>query len=90
MRLELLSNATVVDDAIRFVSQKSKDKDNLKSCGNSSRHDDQEESNEPDYDGEDKDQLEDLTTYNMTTYSWLTASSLKSGKCVYILSSSFQ
>jgi predicted transcriptional regulator len=43
MKLDLLTNATVVDDAIRFVSDRSKDK---------------EESNEPDYD-EDKDQLEE-------------------------------
>jgi hypothetical protein len=49
MKLELLTNATVVDDAIRFVSQKSKE---------SSNEDDKEESNEPDYD-EDKDQLEE-------------------------------
>jgi hypothetical protein len=27
MKLDLLTNATVVDDAIRFVSEKSKDKD---------------------------------------------------------------
>jgi hypothetical protein len=46
MKLDLLTNASVVDDAIRFVSQKSKDKN------------DKEESNEPDYD-EDKDQLEE-------------------------------
>ena len=32
MKLDLLTNATVVDDAIRFVSQKSKD--NLKSSSN--------------------------------------------------------
>jgi hypothetical protein len=44
---------TVVDDAIRFVSQKSKEK--LKSSANDSEQD-KEESNEPDY-GEDKDQL---------------------------------
>jgi hypothetical protein len=31
MKLDLLTNATVVDDAIRFVSQKSKDKENIKS-----------------------------------------------------------
>jgi hypothetical protein len=48
MKLELLTNATVVDDDIRFVSQKSKE--NLKSSGNSNE-DDKEESNEPDYDG---------------------------------------
>src|ERR687888_2184067 len=41
MKLELLTNATVVDDAIRFASQKSKE---------SSNEDDKEESNEPDYD----------------------------------------
>jgi hypothetical protein len=52
MRLDLLTNATVVDDAIRFVS--SKTKENLKS----STKGDKEESNEPDYD-EDRDQLEE-------------------------------
>jgi predicted transcriptional regulator len=55
MKLDLLTNATVVDDAIRFVSQKSKDK--LKPSANDSEQD-KEESNEPDYD-EDKDQLEE-------------------------------
>jgi hypothetical protein len=40
----LLTNATVVDDAIRFVS--SKTKETLKS----STEGDKEESNEPDYD----------------------------------------
>jgi hypothetical protein len=52
MKLDLLTNATVVDDAIRFVSQKLKEK--IKS----STEDDKEESKEPDYD-EDKDQLEE-------------------------------
>jgi hypothetical protein len=55
MKLELLTNATVVDDAIRFVSQKTIEK--LKSS-NDSNEDDKEESKEPDYD-EDKDQLEE-------------------------------
>src|SRR5919198_4875562 len=55
MKLELLTNATVVDDAIRFVSQKTIEK--LKSS-NDSNEDDKEELNEPDYD-EDKDQLEE-------------------------------
>jgi hypothetical protein len=54
MKLELLTNATVVDDAIGFVSQKSKG--NLKSSN--STEDDKEESNERDYD-EDKDQLDE-------------------------------
>ena len=51
---ELLTNATVVDDAIRFVSQKSKDNVESKDSGN----EDDKESNEPDYD-QDKDQLEE-------------------------------
>jgi hypothetical protein len=53
MKLDLLTNATVVDDAMRFVSEKSKEK--LKSA---SGKDHKEESNEPDYD-EDADQLEE-------------------------------
>src|ERR687888_1704793 len=53
MKMDLLTNATVVDDAIRFVSQKSNDK--LNSSTNSSEDD--KESKEPDYD-EDEDQLE--------------------------------
>ena len=44
MKLDLLTNATVVDDAIRFVSSKSKE--NLKSSDSSN----DKESNEPDYD----------------------------------------
>jgi hypothetical protein len=54
MKLELLTNATVVDDAIRFVSGKSKE--NLVSTD--SRNEDDKESNEPDYDDEE-DQLEE-------------------------------
>jgi DNA-binding MarR family transcriptional regulator len=54
MKLELLTNATVVDDAIRFVSQNSKEK--LKPSANDSKYD-KEESNEPDY--EDRDQVEE-------------------------------
>jgi hypothetical protein len=55
MKLDLLTNATVVDDAIRFVSQKSKDRETLPST---SSNEDEKESNEPDY-GEDQDQLEE-------------------------------
>ena len=56
MKLDLHTNATVVDDdAIRFVSQKSKN--SLRSSGNNNEAD-KEESNEPDY-NEDKDQLEE-------------------------------
>jgi hypothetical protein len=54
MKLDLLTNATVVDDAIRFVSFKSREE--LKSSGNS--NEDDKESNELDY-SEDKDQLEE-------------------------------
>jgi predicted transcriptional regulator len=53
MKLDLLTNATVVDDAIRFVSQESRE--DLKSV---SDRDDKEESKEPDYD-EDKDHLQE-------------------------------
>ena len=60
MKLDLLTNATVVDDAIRFVSGKSKDKEKMESslANNNSDRDDKEESKEPDY-GEHKDQLEE-------------------------------
>jgi hypothetical protein len=60
MKLDLLTNATVVDDAIRFVSQKSKENLNPPP---SSDDENGKESNEPDYD-EDKDQLEEETTVN--------------------------
>jgi predicted transcriptional regulator len=50
MKMDLLTNATVVDEAIRFVSSKSKEKQKLPI------EDDKEESNEPDY---DEDQLEE-------------------------------
>jgi Trp operon repressor len=56
MKLELLTNATVVNDAMKFVSQKSKDKS--KSSANDNEQDIEESKNEPDYD-EDKDQLEE-------------------------------
>jgi hypothetical protein len=59
MKLDLLTNATVVDDAIRFVSDRSEDKEKLKSsCTNRSNEDDKEESKESDYD-ENEDQLEE-------------------------------
>jgi hypothetical protein len=51
-KLDLLTNATVIDDAIRFVSHKSKENEKLKLSG------DKEESKETDYD-EDKGQLEE-------------------------------
>ena len=53
MKLDLLTNATVVEDVIRFVSQESKEK-----VESTNSNDDDKESREPDYD-EDKDQLEE-------------------------------
>jgi hypothetical protein len=66
MKLDLLTNATVVDDAIRFVSEKSKDKDKeeqVKSSSSSpssdsSNEDDNKESKELDYD-DDNDEKSD-------------------------------
>jgi hypothetical protein len=53
IKLELLTNASVVDDAIRFISQKSKERPSLANSNEA----DKEELREPDYD-EDQDQLE--------------------------------
>jgi hypothetical protein len=57
MKLDLVTNATVVDDAIRFVTSQ-QSKGNLKASSSNSNEGKEEESNEPDYD-EDKDQLEE-------------------------------
>jgi hypothetical protein len=46
MKLDLLTNATVVDDAIRFVSSQ-KSKEDLKSSSSNTNESDKE-SNEPD------------------------------------------
>ena len=64
MKLDLLTNATVVDDAIRFVteSEKSKDKekeDQVKSSPSSSsdgsgNEDNNKEPKEPDYNDDEK------------------------------------
>ena len=56
MKMDLLTNATVVDDAIRFVSQQSSD--NKKLVSKAEENSDIRESKEPDYD-EDEDQLEE-------------------------------
>jgi hypothetical protein len=59
MKLDLLTNATVVDDAIRFISEseKSKDKDreHVKSSPSSPdiNNEDDKESKEPDYNDDD-------------------------------------
>ena len=49
MKLDLFTNAMVVDDAIRFASQKSKSKEELNLSANDNEYD-KEESNESDYD----------------------------------------
>jgi ribosomal protein L12E/L44/L45/RPP1/RPP2 len=54
MKMDLLTNATVVDDAIRFVSSNQ----SKITSASSSNEDEKEESKEPDYD-EDEDQLEE-------------------------------
>ena len=59
MKLDLLTNATVVDEAIRFVSsQKSKDNERLKLCCANRHEHGAEELHEPDYHKYD-DQLEE-------------------------------
>jgi hypothetical protein len=45
MKMDLLTNATIVDDAIRFVSEKSKEKVESTNSGN----EDDKESREPDH-----------------------------------------
>jgi hypothetical protein len=69
MKLDLLTNATVVDDAIRFVSEseksKDKDKEEQVKCSSSSspldssgNEDNDKESNEPDYNEDEKSDKE--------------------------------
>jgi predicted transcriptional regulator len=64
MKLDLLTNATVVDDAIRFVSDSEKSKDkgreqvkrgsSSSSSDSSGNEDNNKESKEPDYDDDEK------------------------------------
>jgi hypothetical protein len=56
MKLDLLTNATVVDDAIRFVSS-NKSKEKLKSLDRS--NEDVKEPKEPHYDEDKEQQLEE-------------------------------
>jgi hypothetical protein len=75
MKLDLLTNATVVDDAIRFVasSESEKSKEKLKSSGSS--NEDDKESSEPDYnedtksdnEGEEKQEEETIEIAIITT-----------------------
>jgi hypothetical protein len=59
-----LYGATVIDDAIRFASCKSQDKEKTKLAVEG----DKEESKEPDYD-ENRDQLEEKQGYNQSEIS---------------------
>jgi hypothetical protein len=58
MKLDLLTTATLVDDVIRFVAEKSRDKATM-SKTNSNEHD-KEESTESDYD--EDEEAEEITT----------------------------
>jgi DNA-binding MarR family transcriptional regulator len=67
MKLDLLTNATVVDDAIRFVSEsekskgKDKEKEQVKSSSSSDssgNEDNDKESKEPDYNEDEKSDIE--------------------------------
>jgi hypothetical protein len=60
MRLELLTNATVVDDAIRFVSDRPNGK--LKSSANDSEHDKKSSELDHDEDQLEQEQEEEITT----------------------------
>jgi hypothetical protein len=55
-KLDLLTNATVVDDAIRFTKQS---QDKIIIMSKEEEQDDGKESKEPDYYDEDKEQLEE-------------------------------
>ena len=59
MKLDLLTNATAVDDAIRFVSQKYKEKIKSSSHNSNGEENKREKSNEPEYDNEYRNQLEE-------------------------------
>jgi hypothetical protein len=54
MKLDLLTNATVVDDAIRFVSSDNKSKEKSKLSSDNSDENDDKESKEPDYNEDEK------------------------------------
>jgi hypothetical protein len=68
MKLDLLTNATVVDDAIRFVSESEKSKDKVKdqvkssassfTSSDSSNEDDNKESKEPNYNDDENSDKE--------------------------------
>jgi len=64
MKLDLLTNATVIDDAIRFVSIRSKYDEKLKSANGK---DDGEESEEPNYDEEQEEKTGEITSATITT-----------------------
>ena len=54
MKLDLLTNATVVDDAIRFVTEKSECKEQVKSSCSDNGNEGAKESKDPDYGDDEK------------------------------------
>ena len=69
MKLDLLTNATVVNDAMKFVSQQSKE--NLKSPSNNIIEDNKKVSNETNNNDEDQfeEKQEEQTTQQITLTS---------------------
>jgi hypothetical protein len=62
MKLELLTNATVVDDAIRFVSEKSQGKEHQVKSSSDISNEDDKESKEPDYNDNDENSDKYMST----------------------------
>jgi protein required for attachment to host cells len=61
MKLDLLTNATVVDDAIRFVHQQKSSMSFNNDRNGSKKNVDRDKSREPDYGEKEEDQLEKKT-----------------------------
>jgi hypothetical protein len=64
MKLELLTNATVVDDAIRFVAEISKEKINLLDNSDEARKESNESDDSEDQIEEQEEQTGEVTTTN--------------------------
>jgi hypothetical protein len=64
MKLELLTNATVVDDALRFVAEKSKEKIKLLDNSDEARKESNESDDSEDQIEEQEEQTGEVTTTN--------------------------
>jgi hypothetical protein len=74
MKLELLTNATVVDDAIRFVSNRSKDRQESSDNGDEVN----KETNKSDYDNnEELEEKQEEETGEITVATTITKSLLR-------------